>query len=71
MSTITKEALELSRQYWEARLAETQKEFEELLLDQEEALSEDYSIDMSRKIINASDRIDVAESVLSKLNNLK
>jgi len=71
MSTITKEALELSRQYWEARLAETQKEFEELLLDQEEALSENYSIDMSRKIINASDRIDVAESVLSKLNNLK
>ncbi len=71
MSTITKEALELSKQYWEARLAETQKEFEELLLDQEEALSEDYSIDMSRKIINASDRIDVAESVLSKLNNLK
>ena len=71
MSTITKEALELSRQYWEARLAETQKEFEELLLDQEEALSEDYSIDMSKKIINASDRIDVAESILSKLNNLK
>lgn len=71
MSTITKEALELSKQYWEARLAETQKEFEELLLDQEEALSEDYSIDMSRKIINASDKIDVAESVLSKLNNLK
>ena len=71
MSTITKEALELSKQYWEARLAETQKEFEELLIDQEEALSEDYSIDMSRKIINASDRIDVAESVLSKLNNLK
>ena len=71
MSNITKEALELSKQYWEARLAETQKEFEELLLDQEEALSEDYSIDMSRKIINASDRIDVAESVLSKLNNLK
>ena len=71
MSTITKEALALSKQYWEARLAETQKEFEELLLDQEEALSEDYSIDMSKKIINASDRIDVAESILSKLNNLK
>lgn len=71
MSTITKEALELSKQYWEARLAELQKEFEELLVDQEEALSEDYSIDMSRKIINASDRIDVAGSVLNKLNNLK
>ena len=71
MSTITKEALELSKQYWEARLAESQEEFEELLIDQEEALSEDYSIDMSRKIINASDRIDVAESVLNKLNNLK
>lgn len=68
---ISQEAFEIAKQYWSAKLAEEQSTLEGLLIDQAEALSYDIGIDMSIKIINASDRIDVAESVLNKLNNLK
>ncbi len=68
---ISQEAFEIAKQYWSAKLAEEQSTLEGLLIDQAEALSYDIGIDMSIKIINASDRIDVAESILNKLNNLK
>ena len=68
---ITKEALELSRQYWAARLAEEQSVLEGLLVDQAEILSGDIGVDISKRIINTSDNIDVAESILTKLNKLK
>lgn len=68
---ISQEAFEIAKQYWSAKLAEEQSTLEGLLIDQAEALSYDIGIDMSIKIINASDNIDIAESVLNKLNNLK
>jgi len=68
---ISQESFEIAKQYWSAKLVEEQEILEGLLIDQAEALSSDIGIDMSIKIINASDRIDIAESVLNKLNNLK
>jgi hypothetical protein len=68
---ISQESFEIAKQYWSAKLVEEQEILEGLLIDQAEALSYDIGIDMSMKIINASDRIDIAESVLNKLNNLK
>jgi len=68
---VSREAFQIAKQYWSEKLVEEQEILEELLIDQAEALSSDIGIDMSIKIINASDRIDIAESVLNKLNNLK
>ncbi len=68
---ISQESFEIAKQYWSAKLVEEQEILEGLLIDQAEALSYDIGIDMSMKIINASDNIDIAESVLNKLNNLK
>ena len=68
---ISQESFEIAKQYWSAKLVEEQSILEGLLIDQAEALSYDIGIDMSMKIINASDNIDIAESVLNKLNNLK
>jgi predicted Zn-dependent protease with MMP-like domain len=68
---VTKEAFALAEQYWKARLANDMEELEELISDQADALSEEVGVDMSNKIINASNRIDVAESILNKLNKLK
>ena len=68
---ITQESIAIVSQYWSAKLADEQETLEGLLVDQAEALSSDIGIDMSIKIINASDRIDIAESVLNKLNKLK
>ena len=68
---ISREAFQIAKQYWSAKLVEEQEILEGLLIDQAEALFSDIGIDMSMKIINASDRIDIAESVLNKLNNLK
>ena len=68
---VSREAFQIVKQYWSEKLIEEQEILEELLIDQAEALSSDIGIDMSIKIINASDRIDIAESVLNKLNNLK
>ncbi len=68
---ISQESIAIVSQYWSAKLADEQETLEGLLVDQAEALSSDIGIDMSMKIINASDRIDIAESVLNKLNNLK
>jgi len=68
---VSREAFQIAKQYWSEKLIEEQEILEELLIDQAEALSSDIGIDMSIKIINASDRIDIAESVLNKLNNLK
>jgi hypothetical protein len=68
---ITQEFIAIASQYWSAKLADEQEILEELLIDQAEALSSDIGIDMSMRIINASDRIDIAESVLNKLNKLK
>jgi hypothetical protein len=68
---ISREAFQIAKQYWSEKLVEEQEILEELLIDQAEALSSDIGIDMSMKIINASDNIDIAESVLNKLNNLK
>ena len=68
---ISQESFEIAKQYWSAKLVEEQEILEGLLIDQAEALSSDIGIDMSMKIINASDNIDIAESVLNKLNNLK
>jgi len=68
---ITKEALELSKQYWAARLAEEQSTLEGLIVDQAEILSGDIGVDISKRIINTSDNIDVAESILTKLNKLQ
>jgi len=67
---ISQESFEIAKQYWSAKLAEEQSILEGLLIDQAEALSCDIGVDMSIKIINASDNIDIAESVLNKLNNL-
>ena len=68
---VSREAFQIAKQYWSEKLVEEQEILEELLIDQAEALSYDIGIDMSMKIINASDRIDIVESVLNKLNNLK
>ena len=68
---ITQDSLEIASRYWSAKLADEQGTLEGLLIDQAEALSYDIGVDMSIKIINASDRIDIAESVLNKLNKLK
>lgn len=68
---ITKEALELAKQYWKAKLAEEQSTLEGLIIDQAEILSGDIGVDISKRIINTSDRIDVAESILTKLNKLQ
>ena len=68
---ISQESFEIAKQYWSAKLVEEQEILEGLLIDQAEALSSDIGINMSMKIINASDNIDIAESVLNKLNNLK
>jgi hypothetical protein len=68
---ISREAFQIAKQYWSEKLFEEQEILEELLIDQAEALSYNIGIDMSMKIINASDRIDIVESVLNKLNNLK
>ena len=68
---ISREAFQISKQYWSEKLVEEQEILEGLLIDQAEALSSDIGINMSMKIINASDNIDIAESVLNKLNNLK
>lgn len=68
---ISREAFQIAKQYWSEKLVEEQEILEGLLIDQAEALSSDIGIDMSMKIINASDNIDIAESVLNKLNNLK
>ena len=68
---ISREAFQIAKQYWSEKLVEEQEILEGLLIDQAEALSSDIGIDMSIKIINASDNIDIAESVLNKLNNLK
>ena len=68
---ISQESFEIAKQYWSAKLVEEQEILEGLLIDQAEALSYDIGMDMSIKIINASDNIDIAESVLNKLNNLK
>ena len=68
---ITQEFIAIALQYWSAKLAGEQETLEELFIDQAEALSCDVGVDMSTKIINASDRIDIAKSVLNKLNKLK
>ena len=68
---VSREAFQIAKQYWSEKLVEEQEILEGLLIDQAEALSSDIGIDMSMKIINASDNIDIAESVLNKLNNLK
>ena len=68
---ISREAFQIAKQYWSEKLVEEQEILEGLLIDQAEALSSDIGINMSMKIINASDNIDIAESVLNKLNNLK
>lgn len=71
MSGVKKEALELAKQYWKAKLAEEQRNLEGLIVDQAEILSGDIGVDISMRIINTSDRIDVAESILTKLNKLQ
>ena len=68
---ITQESIAIASQYWSAKLVDEQETLEGLLVDQAEALSYDIGVDMSMKIINASDRIDIVESVLNKLNKLK
>tara|TARA_R110000803_G_scaffold37732_2_gene81399 strand:- start:725 stop:946 length:222 start_codon:yes stop_codon:yes gene_type:complete len=68
---ITQESIEIASQYWSAKLADEQETLEELFIDQAEALSCEIGVEMSMRIINASDRIDIAESVLNKLNKLK
>tara|TARA_B110000285_G_C15106895_1_gene608558 strand:+ start:1543 stop:1764 length:222 start_codon:yes stop_codon:yes gene_type:complete len=68
---ITQESIEIASQYWSANLADEQETLEELFIDQAEALSCEIGVEMSMRIINASDRIDIAESVLNKLNKLK
>ena len=68
---ITQESIEIASQYWLEKLADEQETLEELFIDQAEALSCEIGVEMSMRIINASDRIDIAESVLNKLNKLK
>lgn len=68
---ITQESIEIASQYWSANLADEQETLEELFIDQAEALSCEIGVGMSMRIVNASDRIDIAESVLNKLNKLK